>query len=99
MDTAKTNAVERPSGTAAKTAKKAALILFTAIVGFFLSDISFESDISPFAAAFAAGAQSLYLIPAGIGAAIGAFVFCQPVNTLKYVGAILLIMLFKFFPQ
>ena len=77
-------------------ARKAAGLLAAGLTGFFLSGVTFEGDFSPFAAAFTAGTPEAYLLPAGLGAAAGAFVFCPPMRTLKYVGAVMLTFLFRF---
>ena len=81
--------------TGRQTVKQVAVLLAAAAVGFFLAGIVFEDRIAPFGAAFAAGVPSFALIPACMGAAAGAFVFCPPLVTLEYVGAVALIFLFR----
>lgn len=66
-----------------------------AVVAFFLAGVVFENRVAPFGAAFAAGAPFPALIPACMGAAAGAFVFCEPLVTLENVGAVTLIFLFR----
>ena len=80
-------------------AKRAALLrqIFvtagTALVGFCLSAVRLEGEISPFALAFAAGALPQYLAPAALGGAAGALLFQPPLAALKYAGALTLLFL------
>ena len=88
-----------------KTAlRQLVLVLTAAGLAFLLSGIVFEERIAPFGLALAAGAPAFCLLPTCLGAAAGAFVFCEPMVTLKYVGAAALIFLLRLtlprlFPQ
>ena len=75
--------------------KKIASGAVCALIGFCLAAVQFEKSLSPFAAAFTAGARSAYLLPAALGSAVGALVFHAPMDALKYIGAVTLIFLFR----
>lgn len=75
--------------------KKGALYACAALVGFCLSAVRVEGDLSPFAAAFAAGAPGLFSLPAALGAAGGALLFLPPLTAVKYVGAAVLAALLR----
>ena len=76
--------------------KRIAAAGFGALAAFCLSGIRFEGDVSPFAAAFTAGAPPQLLLPAALGSAVGALLFHEAFTALKYVGAAALIFLFRF---
>lgn len=76
--------------------KKIAAAAGSALVGFCLSGIRFEGGVSPFAAAFTAGAPESVLLPAALGSALGALTFHESFDALEYVGAAALIFLFRF---
>ena len=63
--------------------------------GFLLSNVRVGEMLSPFAAAFCAGAPDRFFLSAAIGASLGAFAFHDALQTLKYIGAAVLILLFR----
>ena len=75
--------------------RQAGRALAAAGVGLLLSGVVFEADIAPFGVAFAAGTPMGLLLPASLGAAAGAFLFCEPLATLKYVGTATLTFLLR----
>ena len=75
--------------------RQIARLLISAVIGILLSGVIFEERLAPFGAAFAAGVPDLYLLPAGFGAAGGSFLLGSPYVTLKNVGGIGLIVLFR----
>ncbi|MCH5197517.1 MAG: SpoIIE family protein phosphatase [Oscillospiraceae bacterium] len=77
------------------TAKKVMLWLAAAGAGFCMSAVKIEGEISPFAAALAAGASNFYVLPCAIGGAAGALIFFEPLIALKYAGALTLICLLR----
>ena len=76
--------------------RRIAAALGGALTGFCLAGIRFEGGVSPFAAAFTAGAPPELLLPAALGSALGALVFHADFSALKYTGAAMLIFLFRF---
>ena len=75
--------------------KKIAACAVAALAGFTLSGVRFQGGVSPFAAAYTAGASGALLLPAALGSALGALVFRDPLDALRYAGAVTLIVLFR----
>ena len=75
--------------------KKTAQAVLCALIGWCLSSVKFESAVSPFAAAFAAGAPGLLLLPSALGGALGALMFRSPMAALKYAGTLTLICVLR----
>ena len=92
MEKVKTQAARTKRGA---LPKKAAAYAISALIGFCLSGIRFEGGVSPFAAAFTAGAGQACLLPAALGGAAGALLFHDALTALKYIGAITLIFIFR----
>ena len=87
---------ETPRASTAALVRKGAYAAAAALTGFLLGSVRFEESFSPFAAAYTAGADAALLLPAGLGAAVGAALFLPPLAALKYAGAVLLAVLFRF---
>ena len=63
--------------------------------GFLLANVGVGSSLSPFAAAFTAAAPGGLTVSAAVGASLGALVFFEALPSLKYIGAVVLVLLFR----
>ena len=80
---------------AAALIKRALPHAAAAVCGFLLTNVGVGTGLSPFAAAFAAAAPGGLAVSAALGASLGAYVFFDALNSLKYIGAAVLVLLFR----
>lgn len=81
------------SGAAVKTGLLRGFALSAA--SFVMSGVEIGGGMLPFGAAFAAGCPPEYLLSACIGSALGSLVFCEPMQALKYAGAVCVVLVFR----
>ncbi len=67
------------------------------IVSFLFSGISFAGGISPFATGFLGGITDKYIITASLGAAVGYITFFGLFDSLRFVGAVVIICILRLF--
>ncbi len=68
-------------------------------VSFILGGISFAGGLSPFATGFTGGASANYIVASALGAASGYAVFFGLTESVRFVGAVVIICLLKLFIQ